>query len=70
MRDLPSRIPYSSGSESGHCLQGAVQAFGTLCEAITSWQHIHCQGLTNEIIHLMQMYKHTFQQVKPSNAPD
>jgi len=48
-------------------LQGALRAFTSLCEAITSWKVIQCEGLSNEIVHLMQLYKQNFQSVSSSS---
>ena len=44
-------------------VQGAVRAFTPLCEAVTSWRQIQCEGLNNEIIQLMQLYKQNFAPV-------
>ena len=44
-------------------VQGAVRAFTPLCEAVTSWRQIQCEGLSNEIIQLMQLYKQNFAPV-------
>lgn len=45
-------------------VQGALGAFGSVCEAIVSWRHIRCEGLRNEISQLMSAYKHELQSVR------
>ena len=38
-------------------VQGALPAFVGICEAVTSWRHIRDEGLLNEMIQIMQLYK-------------
>ena len=38
-------------------LQGALPAFVGVCEAVTSWRHIRDEGLLNEMIQIMRLYK-------------
>ena len=44
-------------------MQGAINAFVPLCQAVTSWVKIQCEGLNNEVIQIMQAYKQNFQTV-------
>eukprot|EP00884_Botryococcus_braunii_P019984 jgi/Botrbrau1/666/Bobra.0161s0050.1 len=41
--------------------QGALPAFGSVCDAIVSWRLIRCEGLRNEISQLMTAYKNELQ---------
>lgn len=38
-------------------MQGALPGFVGICEAVTSWRHIRDEGLLNEMIQIMQLYK-------------
>lgn len=38
-------------------VQGALQHFGVLCEAFTSWRRFVDTGLHNEMAQVMQLYK-------------
>ena len=42
-----------------------MRAFTPLCEAIVSWRQLHCEGLQNQIIQLMQLYKQNLAAVSP-----
>lgn len=46
-------------------MQGAVRSFSQLCEAVTSWRQIQCEGLRNEIVQLLQLYKQNLEPVSP-----
>ena len=39
------------------CVQGALQHFGLLCDAFTSWRRFADNGLHNEMAQVMQLYK-------------
>ena len=45
-----------------------MRGFTQLCEAITSWRQIHCDGLRHELIHIMQLYKQTLAPVRMFKA--
>ena len=47
-----------------HFVQGGLRAFTPLCEAIVSWRQIQCEGLSNEIVQLMQLYKQNLAPVR------
>lgn len=63
LAEVGGRWAGDEGEEEGRA-QGALGAFGSVCEAIVSWRHIRCEGLRNEISQLMSAYKHELQSVR------
>ena len=47
-------------------MQGALSGFVPLCEAITSWHIIRCDGLRHELIQLMHLFRTNLAQVLSS----
>lgn len=43
--------------------QGALGGFAKLCEAIVSWHSLRCEGLANELVQIMRLYKTTLESV-------
>jgi hypothetical protein len=49
--------------------QGALGSFGPLCEAITSWRVVRCEGSSNQLIQLMQLYRENLAKARPPPPP-
>jgi hypothetical protein len=43
--------------------QGALGGFSKVCEAIVSWHALHCEGLANELVQIMCLYKQRLESV-------